>query len=97
MPFTENLAAFMSPLEFGTQASYTPAGGEAGMVNGIFDDAYAEALGAFEGSAPAFTLPRSDVPDVARGDLLTINGVDYKVTNVRPDGLGMVTLHLQEQ
>jgi hypothetical protein len=96
MPFDEDLGEFLDTDEFATAATYTPAGGSAKTVNGIFDARYFEALG-IDGTQPAFTCVASDVPDAARGDALVIDSVDYKVSGVEPDGTGLTVLRLEKQ
>lgn len=63
-------------------------------VNGIFDNAYGDALG-IAGSVPMLSCA-SDEIDAARGDAVTIGATSYTVTNVEPDGTGMTRLTLQE-
>ena len=96
MPFTEDLAAFFDPAEFASAATYTPAGGSAATVNGIFDNGFADPLG-IEGGAPRFTCVAADVAGVAHGDALAVDGTTYRVVGVEPDGTGLVALKLQEQ
>lgn len=96
MPFTEDLSPFFNADEFATVATFVPSGGEASSVSGIFDDDYSEALG-MDSARALFTCAAADVPDVAAGDALTINGAAYKVKNVRPDATGLVALPLELQ
>lgn len=94
MPFTEDLAAFTDPSDFGVAGLYTPSGGTASTVNGIFDAEY-QADNGMEGSGPAFSCDAADVPSVAHGDALVIDDVDYVVRGVKPDGTGWVVLILE--
>jgi 20S proteasome alpha/beta subunit len=91
MPFTEDFTVFTDPTGSGTTVTYTPVGGVASSVNGIFDAEYEEALG-MEGSAPVFACAAADVPNARHGDELRIDGVDYVVRGVRPDGTGWTRL-----
>jgi len=96
MAFVEDLDAFFQEADFAVGAIYTPTAGGPRTVVGIFDGEYHEVLD-MEGSAPAFTCKASDVPSVAHGDAIVVNGDSYKIVNVRPDGTGVVTLRLQLQ
>jgi hypothetical protein len=86
---------------------YTPAGGAAFAIDGVFrlptQDVF-ERLGA--GGAPGMTsrkpeldlrvsqFPAGIVP--AQGDQVTVRGVAYTVADVRLDGDGLATLELRE-
>lgn len=93
MAFVEDRALFLSTDDFAVTATVGAA-----SVAGIFDRQYAEPLGNFvEGSSPVFLVNADDLPDVAQGDLLTIDGTDYKVRGVEPDGTGFILLRLEVQ
>lgn len=79
-------------------ATWTPAGGSATNVTGIFERPYEEVQGGFAGfasSAPRFTALSSDLPNAAAEDLLTVNGEDFVVNTPKPDN-GLTTLVLRE-
>lgn len=63
-------------------------------VDGIFDNAYGDALG-MAGSVPVLSCASDDI-GAARGDTVTIGATSYTITNVEPDGTGMTRLMLQE-
>jgi len=94
-------AIFLSTGDFGVAASYTPSGGVAATVNGIFDNEYFETDAggevAFALQQPMFHCRTADVSSAAEGDAITISGTNYIVRNVRPDGTGMTMLMLEEQ
>lgn len=93
MPFTEDLAPFFSPAEFGSAATLNGA-----AVNGILDKEYAEPLGNMaQAYAPTFMCAAADIPSVAHGQALIVAGVTYKVRGVEPDGVGVVLLRLEAQ
>jgi len=93
MPFTENLAPFFSPSEFGSEATLNGA-----AVNGILDRDYNEPLGNMvQAYAPTFMCSAAAVPAVAQGQSLVCAGVTYKVRGVEPDGVGVVLLRLEAQ
>jgi len=97
----DDRAIFLNTDDFGVAASYTPAGGSATTVNGIFDNEYFETDAggevAFALQQPMFHCRTADVASAAEGDAITISGTDYIVRNVRPDGTGMTMLMLEEQ
>ena len=66
----------------------------AAQVEGIFDNAYADALG-FSGTTPIFECISSAVTSVAQGDAVVISGINYTVSRIEPDA-GMTRLVLQE-
>jgi hypothetical protein len=87
--FTEDLAPFFSTDAFGIAATLT-LGGTPATVNVIFDSAYFDPLGQFEGSTPMAWLPSADAIGVAHGDTLTLGGTVYTIVEVMPDGSGNV-------
>jgi hypothetical protein len=93
-------AIFFEADDFAVTASYTPSGGVAANVNGIFDNEHVEvdAGGSVTVSLqqPLFTCQTSDVSSAAEGDAITISGTDYTVRDVRPDGTGVTVLVLEE-
>lgn len=66
-------------------------------LSGIFDNGYGSAFDGLVGAQqPTFLCAEAAVAGVAQDDSLVIVGVDYSVTNVEPDGTGMVTLRLRK-
>lgn len=93
MAFQEDLSVFFDPDDFADEAFYD---GASEPINGIFDADYL-APEDIEGSAPWFWCAVVDVPSVAHGKQLVINGITYKVRGVQPDGTGVVRLKLEQQ
>lgn len=93
------LAIFFGVDDFGTAATYTPVGGEAVTVNGIFDNPQASRnatdLLDITIPAPQFVCRTSDVVNAAEGDSLVVNSVSYIVRVVLTDGTGVSTLLLE--
>lgn len=101
---------FLSPDEFGGEATYAPKNGaEPYTIVGTFDDEhtsfnpdrwpgheYQMQQGAHFGSTgPRFLCRSVDlVRGGKKGDRLTIHGTTYHVTEPQPDGTGLVTLIL---
>ncbi len=96
----DDRAIFFSADDFGVTASYTPAGGAASSVKGIFDNEYFETDAGGEVAIalqqPMFHCRTADVSGVAEGDAIVINTVNYTIRNVRPDGTGLTMLILEE-
>lgn len=86
MAFVEDRRAFFT--DFGVPAV---VGGVA--LTGIFDAAYADALG-IGGSAPVLTID-TDATTPAYGAAVTVAGVSYTVAEIQPDGTGMTRLLLE--
>jgi hypothetical protein len=87
--------------DFGVTATYTPVGGQAASVVGIFDNAY-EAVDAGGNvpvalTQPHFTCRTADVPNAADGDALVVSGVSYIIRVVMQDGTGISDLLLEKQ
>ena len=87
-------------LDFGTNATYTPTGGVAVTVRGIFDEPYSAAdLGGFADFStlnPSFITKTAAVASADYGDAITINSVDYIIREVMPDGVGFTTFTLEK-
>jgi hypothetical protein len=62
----------------------------------IFDNEYV-AVGdvPVESAAPSLTCRSTDVATVAAGDELAIDGTDYVVRSIQPDGAGITVLRLE--
>ena len=88
MAFVEDAAPLF--VDFGVTATVG-----ATAVNGIFDNATLAEFGIL-GSGPKFLCKASDVPGIAFGQAVTINSTAYAVTEVRPDGTGLVELILDK-
>jgi len=96
----DDLAVFLSVDDFGVAATYTPSGGSAATVNGIFDHEYfaADAGGsvAVAIEQPRFLCRTADVSSAAEGDALTVNATNYTIKVVEDDGTGITNLVLEE-
>lgn len=97
----DSLAFFFTTNDFGTDATFTPAGGSPSAIVGVFDNPYlgADAGGMVEFSAtsPTFTARDVDFTGAAHGDELVISGTTYIIREVMPDGTGITTVMLEEQ
>ncbi len=87
--FAEDVAPFFDAEGFGEAATLTIDGVPAAVVV-IFDAAYIDPLGAFEGAAPRAWVPAADAVGVAQGDALLVRSTTYTVVEVMPDGTGRV-------
>lgn len=89
--YAEDLDTFFETSDFAETATFgsTP-------IAGIFDDAYANALG-IAGSGPTFTCKSSDATSLNPGtSTLTIRSSSYLVVGVEADGTGVSIVRLQE-
>lgn len=86
---TESLASFFTDFA----ATSATLGGTA--VSGIFDNGYAEAFG-MDGSAPSLTLKSSAAAAAAHGTAVVVDGVNYTVQGIEPDGTGVTKLILEK-
>jgi len=94
------LAIFFDADDFGVAASYTPQGGAAVTINGIFDNEFFEVAAGGEVAVameqPRFACRTSDVSSAAEGDSITINTINYTIRVVQSDGTGVTVLVLEE-
>lgn len=92
---------FVAIDDFGVAATYTPAGGSASTVNGVFDNDFVEVdtggSVTFAQQQATFMCRTADVSSAAEGDAITISGENYIVRIVQPDGTGMTNLILELQ
>ena len=82
-------------------ASYTPAGGSATDLPGVFDEPFDLAMDGGGGpgigsSLPQFQCRTSDVASDPTGDTLVVDGVTYRIARHEPDGTGMTILFLEQ-
>ena len=87
--------------DFGLTATYTKSGGSVSSLRGIFDNEfYAADTGAgvaFVSAQPRFFVRSVDMPTGADyGDGISIDGANYVVRTIQPDGTGMTTLILEK-
>jgi len=96
----DDLAVFVGINDFGVAATYTPTGGSASTVNGIFDNDIVEvdAGGNIPMAVrqPRFLCRTNDVSSAADGDALVVNSTNYTIRVVDHDGTGMTTLVLEK-
>lgn len=84
----------------GEPVTYTPSGGQAVEVRGVFTRDYL-AIGQdgqiqTESASPAVTLKAADCPNAAQGDAFTIGAETFTAVEVQPDGRGLVVFVLHE-
>lgn len=96
MPFTEDLTVFFDTTDFAYAATYTPTGGSATTVNGIFGKEFVD-VGRADGYRPVFRCAASDVDADPQGDALVVNSVTYSIISYQPiDDGATVALVLHE-
>ena len=84
--------------DFYEAATWTPAGGSATAIRGIFDrNSDVQDIGAMiemDGVAAMLNVSPEDVPGVARGDVVVVRNVTYQIVGIEPDGTGRTMLVL---
>ena len=102
MPGWDDLAAMVGGAArdaFGTTVLYRPHGGDPVTIAAIFHAEHAEA-GLAGGvpvttTAPVLDVLLADLPvEPEEGDTLTVAGSDYRVVDIRTDGMGVAKLIL---
>ena len=93
----------MFSAEFTEVATYTPAGGAARSIAGIFDHiSEVSDIGALieaDGVAATFNVATSQVPGITLADAATastveVRGQSYRVVGIEPDGTGRTVVVL---
>lgn len=95
---TEDLSVVFSASDFAVTATYTPVGGSASSVMGIFDDEDIEVdtgEGVILQHSARFTCASDDVTGVSEDDTIVIGGKNYRVAYTKDNGTGVVELILE--
>lgn len=99
LPLVSDLATILSTDEFAVSATYTPSGGSASTVNGVFDNETVPVdAGGFvqvHEEQPRFTCRTSDVSGVSDGDNIVISAISYTIRAWVHDGTGVTILQLE--
>lgn len=80
MAFAEDLDVFVNPDDFGIAATWSVG---PKSIYCLFDTAYVDPLGQFEGYGPVALVKSADVSGVAQGQTMTIAGTVYTIVEVR--------------
>lgn len=96
----DDLGAFFILDDFAITATFSQAGSVVGSVMGIFDNPQVS-LGLntdFDITIPQpqFVCRTADLPNVAEGDVLTVNSAQYYIRVQINDGEGVSTLSLEK-
>jgi len=95
-----DLSGFFSTDEHAKSVTFTPSGGSASTIKGIFENAFelVEVGGiGVEATIPTLTVKSTDVSGLVHGDAFVIDSVSYLARIVRPDGTGVTEVQLEEQ
>jgi hypothetical protein len=96
MAFEEDLSLFLSADEFAVPAQAVTRHSEVVQFQVIFDNGYTGGLvDRFESAQPQAQARSADVADLTHGCAFSVNGVDYLVAGLQPDGTGMTTVLLE--
>jgi len=90
--------AFLEDDFLGTDATFTPAGGQAAAIRACFslgvEGVDLEGDIVPQGAVGQAGCRASDIPGVKNGDTLTVASVAYRVLKIQPDETGWTTLFL---
>jgi hypothetical protein len=85
MPFAEDMSVFFDAAGFAVSATFVPEAGGAAQTASVIFDAPTEQV--FGGEALSneylITYAATDLPDIRKGDRGVIQGVTYKVREIR--------------
>lgn len=92
MAFSEDLSVFINT----DTPGYVDAMIGSATVVGLFDNGYT-GIDMVGSSDPTLLCMAADIPAVADGTTVTINGISYRVAGApEPDGTGLVLLQLRK-
>lgn len=83
----------------GREVTYTPDGGSPRIVSGMMQ-AFSELTGGetvdVVVTSPILSVRTLDIPEIAAGDIFTVDGQDYEVAVIRPDNEGITELMMEK-
>lgn len=98
MAFTEDLSPFFDVDDgFAVEAEFARGATLLKTCNVIFDDPTHEVSlyeQGVEERAPTLRAKSADVATIKRGDIATVNAVDYRVERIHADGTGITIIYL---
>lgn len=99
---TDRLLKVATRVAFKTPAEYTPAGRDMVCIAGVFDKAASivdpNTGATISSNQPQLGIRLADLPVApSNGDMVRIDGVDYKVYDCQGDGEGGALLLLHEK
>lgn len=85
MAFTEDMSVFFNTAEFAVQATFSPSGGGAQESALVILDAPSEPVLGGDSMSTEYAIQYSatDLPSIKRGDSGFVDGIAYKVREVR--------------
>lgn len=101
IPLEADLDAILNKDEFATEVTYTPTGGSASTIFGIFDKPIVPVdAGGFvdvHEEQPRLACKTTSVPNIAYDDTMVISSVTYKVRAWQHNGVGLSNIFLERQ
>lgn len=91
---TDDLGIYFDDEEFAVEITFN-----AGTIIGIFDNEFISAVEGeigVESTAPQVLVKSLDITSSAHGQTMTIEGTDYKIIGIQPDGTGTSIVLLSE-
>ena len=95
----QDLLNFFDTDTHGKSATVT-IDGSSSTISVILNNEYFAVAGEsvdIDGTQPVATCRTSDVANIDTSDSITIDSVNYNITNIQPDGTGITVLILQTQ
>ena len=95
----QDLLNFLDTNTHGKSATVT-IHGSSSTISVILNNEYFAIAGEsvdIDGTQPVATCRTSDVANIDTSDSITIDSVNYNITNIQPDGTGITVLILQTQ
>lgn len=102
MAFVDTILSDLTTVlaDFGTVVTRHKRDGSTPTLTGIFDEAVqvvSPETMSVETTEPQLVCETADISDMDKStETLTINGVDYRVIGVEPDGTGLTRLRLSK-
>lgn len=83
----------------GREVTYTPDGGSPRVISGMLQE-FSELTGGetvnVVVTSPVLSARTIDIPEIAVGDLFSIDGQDYEVAVIRPDNEGITEIMMEK-
>jgi len=99
MAFTEDMTVFFDTDDHAVIGDLHQVKDGSGVdVNGIFDNESVfidTGYAGVDSSGPSFTCATSDISKINRNWYLNVNGAEYKIVRVSPDGSGVSVCQLE--
>jgi len=100
LPFVEDHSEYDNPDGFGSVVTLLSGTQDEREINGLFDAAHVlvdvNSEVGVSSVGPVLNCPTAETADLEQDDALRIDGVDYKIVDIQPDGTGRTDLILHK-